>query len=294
MKQHNYLFRLVHFLRSHPLLNLAVVLLYAFGIIFFHDPLVQHSVWLMSKTGIPGYNTWVTIVSVGFVILLLSYLQSAARKDYDQFKKKVPFLLIVLIITLFHYRYLLEMNIEIIHALAYGIGFIPLIALVKNPLNALVFALPFMLFDEWYQYQVLYPHYVQYWELNDVVLNILGGLLMISILDISHVNMTFSTQKIHLQPATIVFLSLLLLFVIAFLGNWMVMTPLDSKEHSVFIVNKLQQAKQWWHVHPLTGKTYLILGPISTLFAIICFIGLLVGVYGVKEDASKPETKAKG
>jgi hypothetical protein len=207
-----------------------------------------------------------------------------AKKDIKAFKKKVPFLLFVLFLILVHYRFLLEMNIEIIHAFAYGIWFIPLIALVKNPLSALVFALPFMLFDEWYQYQVLYPHYVQYWELNDVILNMLGGLFMISILDISGVELTFSTRKFHLQPATIVFLTLLLGFIVAFLGNWMVMTPLDSKEHSLFIVNKLQQAQDWWHVHPLTGKTYLILGPISTLVVTLCFMGLLIKVYGIKEQ----------
>ncbi len=284
MKQQNSLFRFVHFLRSHSLLTLAVVIIYAFGIIFFHDPLVQYSVWLMSKTGIHGYNTWVSIVSLSLVVLMCLYLRFMAKKDIKAFKKKVPFLLFVLFLILVHYRFLLEMNIEIIHAFAYGIWFIPLIALVKNPLSALVFALPFMLFDEWYQYQVLYPHYVQYWELNDVILNMLGGLFMISILDISGVELTFSTRKFHLQPATIVFLTLLLGFIVAFLGNWMVMTPLDSKEHSLFIVNKLQQAQDWWHVHPLTGKTYLILGPISTLVVTLCFMGLLIKVYGIKEQ----------
>lgn len=268
-KQNSLLAKLVVFLSQKPFLNGIIILVYAYLIIFLHDPLVQHSVAVMQYTGIPGYNTLITVITLLAVSFLGFYIWSNYKRNSENWRDKLKFSLLVLGLLFVHYRFLLEMNIEIIHAFAYGLWFIPLIAFFRSPSLALVVALPFMLFDEWYQYQVLYPHYVQYWELNDVLLNVLGCLFMLALMKWSDVE-----SKKEWRWSLSLLLAYFLMFTICVFLGFFAVTIDDANPYTVLIINKLSTFNQWWQIHPLTQKEYVVVGWKSFWFVLFVLVFL--------------------
>jgi len=247
--------KLVGFLSNNPYLNLSLILIYGYLIIKLHNPLVQLSIVVMKFTGIDGYNTLISIITVVCLIFLSVYIWKSYRRNKENWQEKIIFSGLIMLFLILHYRFLLEMNIEIIHAFAYGIWFIPLLAFFRSPALALTVSLPFMLFDEWYQYQVLYPHYVQYWELNDVILNVLGCMFMMALIKWSDIKISVEWR----WSITLLALYIVLFSFCVFFGVFAV-TKQDVNSNSILIINKLLTFNQWWQIHPLTKKEYLVVG----------------------------------
>ena len=170
------------------------------------------------------------------------------------------------------------MSIEMIHALMYfGLSFL-LFPIFGRYSAAIIFALVIMVIDEWFQYKILYPSYVEYYELNDILLDVLGSGLLITLLFIFGVKNQNSNTAIF-KRSEFVLLGIILLSVFLGLATCLFsLYPENSCEHTIFVFNKLPVPHLFWQVHPFNKAVYHVLPPLEGILVIVLAIILFCSI----------------
>lgn len=273
----------VLWLNQHKAITLLLTVLYSVGILFFHDSLVNVSVLVMNKMGLAGYNLFISILALISFLIIALFLVFQLKNSTQHTKLKIVLIIVISVILALHYLFLLEMNIEIIHAFAYaGLVFL-LYSLTLRYAAAIIFSLPVMLIDEWYQYIILYPHYVEYWELNDILLDLLGGAFLLIILFIS--NVKHSIKKVfYMRSEFILGIILILFFSIAVATCFFATHQSLQCQNTQFVMSKMAHPHTGWHIHGFTQKKYYILSASLSLmlFSVIGVAFLFLDNYLAK------------
>jgi hypothetical protein len=269
----NHLNQLLEFLHQRKPLTIFLILVYAAAILISHDFFVQISVKVMLSMGLENYNRLISgIAGISFLTLFI-FIVSEFFKNEGNKISKIVFLSTIIISLIFHYFFLLEMNIEIIHAFAYS----PLVFLFfcyfKRFAASIIFAIPIMLIDEYYQYQILYT-YVEYWELNDVLLDILGGLFGLAILHISNIHLKAPKTPFYFLPEFVFLVATLTLFIILTYTGYFSIHHSLNENHTIFEMSRIENPYQFWHIHTYTKAKYHILSFLEAaiIFSTIGFI----------------------
>lgn len=270
-----YISKIINWLYSNRLVTLLLILAYSAGIIFLHDSLVNVSVKIMNSMGLNAYNTFISLITA-FALAIVSIFILYSVKTAQEFRKaKMLFPVAIVALMAIHYFFLLEMNIEIVHAFAYG-GLVFLIyGLTKRYAAAIIWAVPVMLIDEWYQYMVLYPHYVEYWELNDVVLDMLGGTFMLMLIFLANAPHKIS-KPYYLRSEFLIGGTMVVAF-IALVSACVIATHTSTAcPQTIFTMSKMAEPHTGWHVHGFTQKTYYILSPAQSIIIVSAISFLLM------------------
>lgn len=275
----------VNYLEKHRLQNIVLVIIYTIAIVFLHDYMVHKSIIVMNTLGLQYYNTIVAIGSALFGLFLIAFVGYMLYKNRDEELKKIFYLIGTLLLMLLHFNTMFEMNIEIIHSLQFGVlGFL-LFPFSRKIGATVVLSLPIMLLDEWHQYQVLYPGYVEYFEFNDIVMNIFGLSLLCILLWISGVKHNKSTSPIYIRWEFKLLLVYIAIIAILILTNIIVFYPEEQKEHTFLILNQLEQRDAFWIIHKFSGAKYHVLSPIES-FVIISSLSIFYMFADFKLKAS--------
>ncbi len=260
--------QIIHWLESHKWVNALLVLFYALFVVFAHDFFVQISVDVMNSLSLDVYNQVVAAIALA-LLLGLVYLVSYGIKN----RSKVDFTgLVFLMMTIaglvVHFFVFTEMNIEFIHAAEFGILAVLLYPLVGRFGAAISFALPVMVIDEWYQYQVLYPETVEYFDFNDLQLDLLGAGLFLSMLKTFRI--LTKNQPVEIFRRVEFYAILHRALAVIILLSFSVIVPYaDQATDSTWLVlNAIQEPYGFWRVHPTIGSTYHVLEPIAGLFTV--------------------------
>lgn len=280
----------VLFLRKNYLLNILLILISTALILHLHNAGVSISVAIMNKLSLPNYNFWVKTIGIIIAIAIIIMLFVAIRKQRDFIVAKTSLLAVIMIAWLVHVSYMLEMNIEIIHGLLYGSLTFLFFTLTGRYAVAIICSIPVMMIDEWYQYQILYPSYVTYFEWNDVVLDILGGGITITILFFSNLY-PFYNKMIWYKKIE-VYLLPIYLFLLGFgLFTCYIAKYVEEVCGNTWIVlNKLENPLQFWQTHTFTKAVYhvLLLHEAVLLIVILCSIFYFLDYYlGIKNNKQK-------
>lgn len=255
----------LQFLEKHKALNLFLVFVYGTALIFFHNFFVQLSVAAMNKLSLGVYNKLVLITSIctGAAALLL-FVFYLLKNTENRVWKSVYGLVTLLLIGL-HYAFLFEMNIEIIHAVEFAFLSLLLFPLTCSFGASVVFTLPFIFVNEWYQYTVLYPHYIHYFEFNDVVVDLLGcGLAMIMLWMAG--KKAYSMGNMN-KYALIFLAGLNILFCVLLLSCVLAQYPTEECNNTFLVLNKLENPHLFWQTHYF-GQVYHVMKPVEGWIAI--------------------------
>lgn len=268
----------VLFLEKRRAINLFLVLLYMAAIIGLHDFMVQQSIIMMNYVGLENYNKYVAYISVFIAIIIISFLAFHFYKDPTDRVKKGFYLFTTLILMASHFHFMFEMNIEIIHSLQYGVLGILLFPLSRKIGLSAILSLPIMLIDEWYQYQILYPGYVEYFEFNDIIMNILGLALFSTILWIGGAHLkTYSIANI-LKHLGLKIISLYIIITILLLITGIVVLYPEQADNSTWLILNTVKSKSFWVIHKFTKAQYHILRPIESFFGILLLFVFYLGL----------------
>ena len=266
----------IDFLHKRKKLTFSLMILYSFLIIKLHDPLVNVSVFVMKRMSIQGYNTFISSLALTALLSLIFILFVQLRKHQNLLQLKLNLLVSIISILLIHYVYLLEMNIEIIHAFAYGGLVVLFFAFFKRWAAAVIFSIPVMLLDEWNQYINLYPTYVEYWELNDVLLNMLGQIFVLCFLFSLNISHKKSSCEWFKKPEFFMLVFLVLFFTLFTALGFFSTHQIYSTDTTIFNMSRLQNHEVSWHIHGLTKKVYYILTPKEALLTFTFLCTLLI------------------
>jgi hypothetical protein len=267
----------IYWLEKHRIVNLILVCLYAAFLLFAHDIFVNLSVAIMNALSMAIYEKVVAIVLVLIAIGLVGTVLSVVRNGQLELRF-VGFFGGTLLLLIAHFFVLTEMNVEFIHAIIYGLLALLLFPLVGRFAGAIVLGLPIMIFDEWYQHMILFPHYTMYFEFNDVVLDLLGASLLISGIGMLGARSSLKHRPIYMRLevwflVTAPFLTILLIY-----SCLMVSYSIDSCENTWLVLNKFPELHDFWYVHPAIGSTFHILKPMEGFLLIV---GLCIACLGM-------------
>lgn len=253
-------------LEKNSLLNMALVMIYGTALIFLHDFFVQLSVKTMNNLSLTVYNKVVLVISIVSGILVLIFLLRKLYRKKEERGKKIFFCLATLSLIALHYRFLFEMNIEVIHVAEFMLLSVFLFPLCGSFGGAVIFTLPFIFVNEWYQYVVLYPDYIRYFEFNDVVVDLLGCGLAMIFLWISGVEEKQNRVSYFKNPEIIFLVGINVLFVVLLVTCVFVLYPGNTCENTFLVLNRLENPHLFWQRH-VYGAMYHVMKPIEGMIA---------------------------
>ena len=258
---------LLNWLKQHKAVNLSLVFIYGISLIFLHNFFVGLSYNTMNSLSLPVYNKVVLILSICGGVAVLASLLYMLYKTTENRRWKLFFLLATSLLIALHYKFLFEMNIEVVHVLEFTLLSVLLFPLLGSFGASVAFTLPFIFVNEWYQYVVLYPGYIQYFEFNDIVIDLLGCGMAMIVLWIAGVKPGENPVPLLKQPSLISLLVINLLFVVLLATCVFAFYPADKCSATFLLLNQLPNPHLFWQTH-VYGAVYHVMKPVEGLVAI--------------------------
>ena len=253
---------LLNWLKQHKAVNLSLVFIYGISLIFLHDFFVGLSYNTMNSLSLPVYNKVVLSISICGGIAVFASLLYMLYKTKEDRNRKLFFLIITSLLIALHYKFLFEMNIEVVHVLEFTLLSVLLFPLLGSFGASVAFTLPFIFVNEWYQYVVLYPGYIQYFEFNDIVIDLLGCGMAMIVLWIAGVKPV--SQPLYKKPE-IIFLAVVNVLIVVLLATCVLTFYPDNKcENTFLVLNQLQNPHMFWQTH-VYGAVYHVMKPLEGL-----------------------------
>jgi len=264
--------RFVKWQTENRIINLVLVIGYVVFLVFAHEWFVNLSVEVMNNLSLDVYNKLVAGIAAFVLAAILGLVFWAIRSKIKVQRSGILFTISVLAGLVFHFFVFTEMNIEFIHSMEFGLLAALIYPLVGRFGAAAIYAFPIMLIDEWYQYQVLFD-WVEYFDFNDILLDLLGAGLFLSILKIFNHDSSGS-KPILQRPELYVLAFFSLAIAVLLMTSVIVPYAEDASSNTWLILNDIQEPYGLWREHPLIGSTYHVLEPINgliTVFAVCLF-----------------------
>lgn len=261
---HNFIF----WLQSRRWANLLLVLLYFVFILAMHHPLVLLSIWVEHNLTIGLYNTVVaSIFSVLVIGMLYVVYQQAVRHTTNR-ATGIFYIGSSLLLLFAHSRFMFDSNIEVIHSLEFTFLAFLIFPITRRFGAAVLFTLPFMLFDEWYQYILLYPDWNDYFDLNDILTDTYGCGLTMAVLMLCGVKGSQNVPPLYKRPEFITLAAIVLLVIVATLTCVIAPYAVDSCNNTLLVMNERMVPEPFWRMHPTHGNLFHVMKPGEGLVAI--------------------------
>lgn len=166
--------RIMSWLMLHRRWHVILTAAYLFFIVTAHDIMQQPAYWVQDRLG--SRRTWDIVVTIAAAPFLagVAVWMVAALRCHPRKAVSLIYVIVTLGIASLFFRFLIMVNIEIIHYPQYAILAVLLFPYTQSHGQTIVWALLVALVDEGYQYLVLYPERRIYMDFNDVILNIVG------------------------------------------------------------------------------------------------------------------------
>lgn len=258
----------IFWLQSRRVINLVLALLYFLFILFMHHPLVLLSIWAERNLSFEVYQIIVAAVFIS-VLLAVLYFVSKQLMQHTKNRALALFYIGVSVLLLFiHSRFMFDSNIEVIHAFEFTFLAFLIFPLTKRFGAAVLFTLPFMLIDEWYQYILLYPEWNDYFDLNDILTDTYGCGLTMAVLLACGVKGNANIKPVWQRPEFITMVALITLVLAAAATCFIVSYANQACSNTLLVMNERLTAEPFWRPHPTHNITYHVMKPLEALIAI--------------------------
>ena len=284
----NFFHRYVGWLERHRIINLILIGLYFDFIFKMHVPFAQLSVWVMNNMSLPIYNKTVLAISCMLLALFVIFMIIQYRKHESNRLLKICYLSLTIAFIIMHYRIMFEMNIEIIHIFQYSILALLIFPLTKRFGATVIFTVPFMLIDEWNQYIVLYPGYVEAFEFNDVIIDMYGcGLAMITLL-ICGVKGAWPVKPLWSRTEFIFLLLSLVIVAVTVQMGYIVLYEADKTANTLLVLNHVHEPVKFWRQFPgRPDAIYHLMQPLEAIIAIPIVALFYFGLDSLRKEAAQ-------
>ena len=259
--------QIVNWLRARPVLNIILVFGYFIILLFMHKPLAQLSLDYESRISIQVYNHMVEAVYVVFIICVIALVIRFLKKNPDNTGLKLTYLTLTIGAVVIHSRFMFDSKIEVIHSFEFTFLAFLIFPLFNRFGAAVFFTLPFMLFDEWYQYIFLYP-YLDYLDLNDIVMDTYGTGVAISLLMIIGVKGAQHVEPLWKRPELRVLVAGSAAVLIAVKLCYIAPYGNEICGNTTLIINQSLSSEPFMRLHPTHHSWFHVMKPLEAFIAI--------------------------
>ncbi len=229
-------------LSENRTLALVVLVVYYVLVTIPHEILGR---FINRQFEIVSKETYNMIILVAVVVMMVVGLLIALRKlrEHPRPRLWLTYFGVSVAAVFLSMYYLFIINIEVIHFVQYCVFAILCYALTRNYYSILTWALLAGALDELHQYLVLNPTGTNYFDFNDVVINTIGaifGLLILNLFGRRSEKMPLAER--WTSPLFYTLYALIVLWVIAFATGWASYRPTGE---STFIVYREMPTEFW-------------------------------------------------
>jgi len=267
----------INWLSQRPKLNLLFLLIYFLLVVLPHEQVGLLTNKIFGDLERPTYNLIITILST--TILLVTTLFFFKRIINHSQKKLIGFyLLSTCLFAVLCFKILFVINIEFVHFVQYAVFAMLCFPLTLSYTQTLIWSTLAGALDEAYQYFYLSPDRTNYYDFNDVIINLVGaafGLIIIKI--INPVYKKFDWKTFLKTPLFYCIIILSVLIGAAFATNFLGLYPTDAK--ATYLLVKKMPTQFWSKEYP--DIMYHILLPFEGL---LIMFGLFVFYIGLEKS----------
>jgi len=247
----------INYLQQNRVINVVLLIIYYLVVVLPHEKVGVIIAKLFKGTSRENYNL-ITLL-IASVIFIITFLFLAKSLFAHTKKKELAFYYVATtIFVLLCINVLFVMNVESIHFLQYAVFAILSYPLIKSLTQTLVFTTIAGAFDEAYQYFYLAPQRTDYFDWNDVIINLIGAAIGILIL-VTCLNRVYVANKTFFKSITFYFLcSVVLLVIILLASNVLSVYPNDD---SVFALVKVLPEGFWSYPPGPYVKYHVVMPP---------------------------------
>lgn len=243
--------RIHNWLKSNTIINILLVIGYYLLVVLPHE---EVGIWIAKTLDQPygrdTYNLIVLVLGLASILGYLGILWNGA-KQLNTGKKRlwISFALTLLFIII-SFNVLLVVNVEIIHFVQYAFLALLLFPLLNNYRDTLFYATILAVIDEGYQYFYLAPLRTDYFDFNDIIIDLIGAAMGLFLYWASGIRSIKSERK-WFQTATFIgFAVLTTVTIIAYLSGQLAVYPVEGGTNPpILLIRKIQESF-WTIIHP--------------------------------------------
>lgn len=274
----------INWLQAHKVVTVVLLLAYFVFIVFMHGPIVLLSNYFQGMLGFAMYNKIIFSVYSIAAVCAATVLIRQIRKHPENRALKLIYLLGTLTLIFIHSRFMFDSNVEAIHSLEFTFLAVLLFALFNRFGAAIMFAVPFMLVDELYQYWVLYPDFNDYFDLNDVSMDTYGCCLAMVTLMIFGVKGEVDVKPLYKRIEFWGLISMLAFFAIAFATCFIAPYEFQKCDNTFLVLNERMAIEPFWREHPLSHVIYHVQRPMEAIASFSTLVFICFGLDSLRND----------
>lgn len=257
--------KFIKWLEVHRAINIILLLLYYLLVVLPHEEIGKIMANIFGHLPREKYN--LIMLAIGLVLTLLVLVSIYKKLLSHPYKTKLfIYLVITLILVVLCINILFVMNVEGIHFVQYACFAILCYPLFNNHTQTLVFATLAGALDEAYQYFYLAPQRTEYYDWNDVIINLIGaaiGLLIVIIIGVKLKNQV----KPYLKSFSFYSLiTLCITVIVLFITGVLTLYPDAALPNAFALVREIPEG--FWSYPPGPYVKYHVVTPLEGVIII--------------------------
>lgn len=165
--------RFLNWLLANRWVNFVILMVYFIIAVLPHEEIGLLISSIFSPYTLDSYNR-VILIFVACAIIIYLFIVFKLFKEIS-YQAVFGFYAINFVLAILCFKILFVLNIEAIHFLQYGIFALLCFPLLRNYSLTLVYTTIAGSIDEAYQFYYLAPERTEYYDFNDVIINLIGG-----------------------------------------------------------------------------------------------------------------------
>ena len=263
--------RFLSWLEEHPFWNWVIAISYYLLVVLPHEQVGL----IISKVFEPfdrsTYDLIVLVMALIIFSLFFYLLIVSVKKDFQSNKQtsalQIFYLISTCIFSVCAWYYLIIVNIELIHFIQYAGLAILLFPIVQHYSATIFWVFLAGAVDEAYQYFYLAPDRTNYYDFNDVVINLLGGVWGLLWLWSSNIFPVVKNKKNRI-PIIISAVVILLSLIALFSSGTLALYPSSNGETALYLLSKTPPIQGFWSlVYP--DVVYHVIKPVEGVILIL-------------------------
>jgi len=252
---------------SNTLIRTIGPFLYFLAVVLPHEQVGLLTVYLFGDLPRSTYDAIILGLTIAIFLGFIGILRSYSKPQIVSARWILFYLTLTLLLCILSFNLLIIINIEAIHFIQYGILAILLFPLIQHYGKTLFWVTILGALDEAFQYFYLAPERTNYYDFNDVIINLIGGgfgLIFLAAQGKKEVAKSWKPELIFIGGIS------LILGILYSIG-WFQIHPIDPETDPAFLLIRVPSEGFWTVVHP--NITYHVVRPLEGL--VICTILLL-------------------
>ncbi len=248
----------IQYLQERKGLNLLIAFIYFLLVVLPHEQVGLLTVKIFGGFSRDTYNAIILGVSLlGLSLYLVPILKNVLK---DKRWWTLFYLISSILFSVISFKTLVVINIEVVHFLQYAMMAILLFPLISNYHLTLFYTTLLGALDEAYQYFYLAPQRTDYYDFNDVIINLLGATFGLLFLRAFHIpNQKFFWRS----PIFLGCCGLIVLLIGLYASGILPVYPVDAAIQPLSLLVKKVPDGFWSVVHP--NVTYHVIQPLEGL-----------------------------